>query len=102
MRDLCPSNGPEKGRGESKEGSTAVAPEKEKSVEASESFRPWMLVERKSRRNQGSNASLAAKFQGKNGEGSRFNALSLVQSKSIENGEIGADFSGVIFKRGNF
>ncbi|PPE00891.1 hypothetical protein GOBAR_DD02090 [Gossypium barbadense] len=90
VRDLCPSNGPEKGRGESKEGSTAVAPEKEKSVEASESFRPWMLVERKSRRNQGSNASLAAKFQGKNGEGSRFNALSLVQSKSIENGEIAA------------
>ncbi|MBA0612991.1 hypothetical protein Godav_013519 [Gossypium davidsonii] len=94
VRDLFPSNGPEKGRGESKEGSTAVAPEKEKSVEASESFRPWMLVERKSRRNQGSNASLAAKFQGKNGEGSRFNALSLVQSETIENGEIGADFSG--------
>ncbi|MBA0681962.1 hypothetical protein Goari_023728 [Gossypium aridum] len=78
VRDLCPSNGPEKGRGESKEGSTAVAPEKEKSVEPSESFRPWMLVERKSRRNQGSNASLVAKFQGKNGEGSRFNALSLL------------------------
>ncbi|MBA0555984.1 hypothetical protein Golob_026127, partial [Gossypium lobatum] len=94
VRDLCPSNGPEKGRGESKEGSTAVAPEKENSVEPSESFRPWMLVERKSRRNQGSNASLVAKFQGKNGEGSRFNALSLVQSESIENGEIGADFSG--------
>ncbi|MBA0854868.1 hypothetical protein Goshw_006192 [Gossypium schwendimanii] len=102
VRDLCPSNGPEKGRGESKEGSTAVAPEKEKSVEPSESFRPWMLVERKSRRNQGSNASLAAKFQGKNGEGSRFNALSLVQSESIENGEIGADFSGVIFKKREF
>ncbi|PPS10464.1 hypothetical protein GOBAR_AA10180 [Gossypium barbadense] len=41
--DLCPSNELEKGHGENKEGSTAVAPE------ASESFGPWMLVERKSR-----------------------------------------------------
>lgn len=102
MHDLCPSNEFEKGRGEDKEGFMVVIPEKEKLVAMLDPFKSWMLVEIKSRRNQSSNGNLNVKSQGKNGEGSRFTALSSALAKIFENGDLVVDISGVNFQQADF
>ncbi|MBA0843386.1 hypothetical protein Goarm_000582 [Gossypium armourianum] len=48
---------------------------KEKPVELLKPFGPWVLIERKSRRNPRTNRSLNAKISAKEGVGSRFSAL---------------------------
>lgn len=62
--------------------------EKEKKMETSECFVPWMPVERKSQCNQRSNDNITVKNQAKEGASSQFNALSSLDSGGVENGVI--------------
>ncbi|MBA0573416.1 hypothetical protein Golob_000692 [Gossypium lobatum] len=75
VRDLCPYNEATTDGDLVKDATKTDLPRKEKPVELLKPFGPWVLIERKSRRNPRTNRSLNAKISAKEGVGSRFSAL---------------------------
>ncbi|MBA0667730.1 hypothetical protein Goklo_000783 [Gossypium klotzschianum] len=75
-------------------------PRKEKPVELLKPFGPWVLIERKSRRNPKTNRSLNAKISTKEGVGSRFSALMSLGEDTTVIDAVTMGLSGVKFKKG--